>query len=129
MRAATGAHLCISSLLLLAQGNVARTWLGTAQPAAILFIADAEREQLSRKGELRERFALTRAEVDFAMEIIKGDGRQAAAARLGISLATARTHLEHIFEKTGARRQAELVQLLQSSDNGPTDRTGAADEL
>jgi hypothetical protein len=33
----------------------------------------------------------------------------AETSRLGISLATARTHLEHIFEKTGVHRQAELL--------------------
>ena len=37
---------------------------------------------------------------------------QACADRLGISRATARTHLSHIFSKTDARRQAELVRLL-----------------
>jgi DNA-binding CsgD family transcriptional regulator len=44
-------------------------------------------------------------------EIAKGDGLQAAADRLGVSLATARTHLRHVFEKTSAHRQAELVGL------------------
>jgi DNA-binding CsgD family transcriptional regulator len=38
----------------------------------------------------------------------------AAAARANITIGTARTHLEHIFEKTGVRRQAELVRLLLS---------------
>jgi DNA-binding CsgD family transcriptional regulator len=52
------------------------------------------------------------AEAALALEIVKGDGRDAAAARLGISLSTARTHLSRIFEKTGAGRQAELVVLL-----------------
>ncbi|MFZ0558990.1 MAG: LuxR C-terminal-related transcriptional regulator [Methylovirgula sp.] len=37
---------------------------------------------------------------------------RACADRLGISRATARTHLSHIFSKTDARRQAELVRLL-----------------
>jgi len=37
------------------------------------------------------------------------------ASRLGISLATARTHLAHVFDKTGTRRQAELVRLLLRS--------------
>jgi DNA-binding CsgD family transcriptional regulator len=41
-----------------------------------------------------------------------GDGIQACADRLGITRATARTHLAHIFRKTGTNRQAELVRLL-----------------
>jgi DNA-binding CsgD family transcriptional regulator len=59
---------------------------------------------------------LTPAEADFALEIVKGDGRAAAAARFGISVGTARTHLTHIFDKTGVRRQAELVRLLLSHE-------------
>jgi DNA-binding CsgD family transcriptional regulator len=46
---------------------------------------------------------------------LETDGLQAAADRLGISLATARTHLAHVFDKTGTRRQAELVRLLLRS--------------
>jgi DNA-binding CsgD family transcriptional regulator len=54
------------------------------------------------------RFGLTDAESGVAAEILKGDGRLAAARRLGISDTTAKTHLSNIFEKTGTRRQAEL---------------------
>jgi DNA-binding CsgD family transcriptional regulator/PAS domain-containing protein len=61
---------------------------------------------------LRGRFGLTKAEVDVALEILRGDGREAAAARLGIAPTTVRAHLSHIFEKTGVRRQTELVRLL-----------------
>jgi DNA-binding CsgD family transcriptional regulator len=42
---------------------------------------------------------------------IERSAPRAAAGRLGVSLATARTHLRHVFDKTGARRQAELVGL------------------
>jgi DNA-binding CsgD family transcriptional regulator len=31
-----------------------------------------------------------------------------------VSLATARTHLRHVFEKTGTQRQAELVALMSA---------------
>lgn len=63
----------------------------------------------------RRRFGFTMAEISVAFEILKGDGREAVAARLGISVTTVRTHLSHIFEKTGVRRQAELVRLLMRS--------------
>jgi DNA-binding CsgD family transcriptional regulator len=65
---------------------------------------------------LRERFGLTPAEATFAFEIIKGDGRQATADRLGITVGTARSHLSNIFDKTGTKRQAELVRLLVGSE-------------
>lgn len=95
-------------------------WLGRARPVAILMIVTSGREQHEPRESLRHRFGLTAAEADLAQEIVMGDGRQAAAARLGISLATARTHLERIFEKTGVHRQAELVRLLLQSRSGTT---------
>ncbi len=64
---------------------------------------------------LGHRFGLTRAEAILALEICKGDGREAAAQRCGISVSTAHTHLNRIFSKTGTRRQAELVHLLLTS--------------
>ena len=40
------------------------------------------------------------------------DRLEDAAAVLGISPNTARTHLKRIFEKTATHRQAELVKVL-----------------
>jgi DNA-binding CsgD family transcriptional regulator len=87
-------------------------WTFPQRAVAIVLISDPESKMLARVESLRERFGLTRAEATFALEIIKGDGRQATADRLGISVATARSHLSSIFDKTGSRRQAELVRLL-----------------
>ena len=105
-------------------------WLGAARPVAILMVTDPEREQRVRKEDLRRRFGLTPAEADVALEILKGDGRDASAARLGIAATTVRAHLSHIFEKTGVRRQAELVRLLMqgerklAGDAGGPQKTG-----
>lgn len=85
---------------------------------AMLIVSDPEVEATTRKERLRMLFGLTPAEAAFAMEIVKGDGRRAAAERRGIACSTARTHLSSIFEKTGTRRQAELVRLLLQVDTG-----------
>jgi DNA-binding CsgD family transcriptional regulator len=87
-------------------------WLGLRPPAAIVTVVDPEtgRRQLAQN--LHNRFGLTGAETGLAAEILKGDGRAAAARRRGISVATARAQLSSIFEKTGTHRQAELVHLL-----------------
>ena len=90
----------------------AMPWTIMQRPAAIVLISDPEAEVKARIESLRERFGLTRAEAVFAIEIVKGDGRQATADRLGITLGTARSHLSKIFDKTGVTRQAELVRLL-----------------
>jgi DNA-binding CsgD family transcriptional regulator len=87
-------------------------WIVARRPVAVLFVTDPDRDGRASTEALRRRFGLTRAEAAFLGEIVKGDGLQAAADRLGVSLATARTHLRHVFEKTGTQRQAELVGLM-----------------
>ena len=88
------------------------TWIDVLRPTAILFITETEQAAVVRSERLGQDFGLTRAEALFAAEISKGDGLQAAASRLGVSLTTVRTHLAHVFDKTGTRRQAELVRLI-----------------
>jgi DNA-binding CsgD family transcriptional regulator/PAS domain-containing protein len=79
---------------------------------AIVLVSNPETKIRARVEHLRERFGFTPAEAAFALEIVKGDGRQATADRLGITVGTARSHLSRIFDKTGVRHQAELVRLL-----------------
>ena len=88
------------------------TWIDILRPTAILFITEAEQAAVLRSERFSQDFGLTRAEAVFAVEISKGDGLQATASRLGVSLTTVRTHLAHVFDKTGTRRQAELVRLI-----------------
>jgi DNA-binding CsgD family transcriptional regulator/PAS domain-containing protein len=90
-------------------------WALPQRSAAIVLISDPETKMRARVKSLRERFGFTPAEAAFALEIIKGDGRQATADRLGITVGTARSHLSKIFDKTGVRHQAELVRLLLDS--------------
>ena len=59
------------------------------------------------------RHGLTRSEAAVAVEIAKGDGRAAAAARLGIRENTVRTHLSAVFDKLAINRQAQLVRLIE----------------
>lgn len=68
----------------------------------------------------RRHYGLTPAETRTASELLIGDGIAGVASRLQISEATARTHCIRIFQKTGVRRQAELVRLiLEWSDAAP----------
>ncbi|MCW6506777.1 helix-turn-helix transcriptional regulator [Lichenifustis flavocetrariae] len=71
-------------------------------------------------------FGLTPAEARLAYEMAHGDGLGACARRLGITPNTARTHLKHVFEKTGTRRQAELLRLLLSCGFSLADCSPAA---
>jgi len=87
-------------------------WPGFTQQLAMIFVTDpdARMEQVTQR--LRQRYGLTPAEASLAWEIVRSGGRKAAALQRGISVSTARSQLTAIFDKTGVRRQAELVRLL-----------------
>ena len=87
-------------------------WWGFSSPIAVLIISDPDLDKQIYRAQLQDTFGLTSAETDVALEIGKGDGRNAAAARLAVTPGTVRIHLQRVFEKTGAHRQAELVRLL-----------------
>ncbi|MGH6811914.1 MAG: helix-turn-helix transcriptional regulator [Methylocella sp.] len=87
-------------------------WIGFGSPVAIVRVTDRDLDRRRRQMNLRRSFNLTSTEAELAAEILRGDGRKAAARRCGISDATAKTHLANIFEKTGTHRQAELVRIL-----------------
>lgn len=91
-------------------------WLASCHPSAILFITDPERTSNPAVASLRAGFGLTRMEAALALEVLDGKGLKVAARSLGISPTTARTHLTAVFDKTGTRRQAELVCVLLQSD-------------
>jgi DNA-binding CsgD family transcriptional regulator/PAS domain-containing protein len=86
-------------------------WLGMARPSAILIIYDTEQESAVRKERLRNRFGLTPAEVRIFELIVVGKTPAEISGQLGLSLATVRTHLSRVFEKTGCARQADLVAM------------------
>ena len=56
-------------------------------------------------------FALTPAETRVLASLLVGRTLAETATALGIAVATAKTHLEHIFSKTGVTRQADLMLL------------------
>jgi DNA-binding CsgD family transcriptional regulator len=92
-------------------------WIGVGTPVAIVTVRDPDIDRRRQEVNLRRRFGLTAAEARLAAEILKGDGRAAAARRGGFSATTAKTHLSSIFEKTGTHRQAELIRLLFDAPN------------
>lgn len=61
---------------------------------------------------IREALGLTAREAQIAQALAEGLSLTEAARRLCIQIGTARNHLKSIFEKSGARRQGELVALL-----------------
>lgn len=58
---------------------------------------------------------LTGGELRVLMALSQGLGGMEAADMLGIGEPTIRSHLKHIFSKTGTSRQADLLRLLHNS--------------
>ena len=60
-------------------------------------------------------YKLTGGELRVLLALAQGLGAKEAADMLGIGEPTVRTHLQRIFAKTGAPRQADLLRLLHDS--------------
>ncbi|CAJ1495693.1 helix-turn-helix transcriptional regulator [[Mycobacterium] kokjensenii] len=84
---------------------------GAARRAMVVVI-DPELESAATATLLRRHYRLTAGEVDIAVMVLRGGGAKDIAERLSLSQATVKTHLQHIFDKTGVHRQSELVRLL-----------------
>jgi DNA-binding CsgD family transcriptional regulator/PAS domain-containing protein len=89
-------------------GSEIRTRL---QPAAVAAIFIGAPEVEDGAALVAEAFGLTKAESRVLSRLLAGSTLAETAEDLGVSFATARTHLEAIFLKTGVKRQAELVRL------------------
>jgi DNA-binding CsgD family transcriptional regulator len=62
-------------------------------------------------------YRLTPAEMRVLFAIVKVGGVPDVADVLGLSEGTIKTHLQHLFEKTGTARQADLVKLVAGYAN------------
>lgn len=78
---------------------------------AALFITPAVDGIGAPPAALAALFDLSPAEMRTLERLIAGDTLAEAAEALGVALTTVRTHLAHIFDKTGTSRQAELIGL------------------
>lgn len=100
--------------LLVAPFRPARDGLGATLPVAVVFIRDPE-VQIPGASVLQDLFGLTPAEACVASLLSTGRSVDEVAADQHITAGTARTHLKHIFAKTGTSRQAQLVALILTS--------------
>ena len=80
--------------------------------AVAVFVTQIDAGDADAIAAFAERFGLTAQETRVLQTVVEVGGVPAAAEILGISPATARTHVTAIFDKSGVRRQADLVRLL-----------------
>jgi DNA-binding CsgD family transcriptional regulator len=81
--------------------------------AAAAIIVSQQPSDLPHRIQLAARlYALTPAESRVVGVLLTGCTIGGAAKALGIKEATVKTHLQHVFDKTGTRRQVDLAQRI-----------------
>jgi DNA-binding CsgD family transcriptional regulator len=81
--------------------------------SAAIFVHKAAVGGLLPLEAIARQFDLSAAELRVLVLVVEvGGGVQEIAPALGISEPTVKTHLRRLFEKTGAKRQADLVRLV-----------------
>jgi DNA-binding CsgD family transcriptional regulator len=96
--------------------------------AAALFLADPEAPVRMPIETLVEQYGLSPSELRVLMGLMQGQTPREIADAHGIAMPTIRTHLRHLFEKTGTTRQMQLVKLAMSM-NAPQAPTNGAVRL
>jgi DNA-binding CsgD family transcriptional regulator/PAS domain-containing protein len=104
----------VATILPLNRGR-RRDLSGPFAAAAAIFVQDPIVAPLYPGEAFAKLYGLTGAELRVLLSMAPGLGVKEAAAMLGIGEVTARTHLQHIFSKTGASKQTELLNLLKNS--------------
>ena len=66
---------------------------------------------------IAQHYGLARSERDVLLAVVDGCGLTEAAERLSISHSTLKTYLRRLFEKTGTRRQMDLIRLCAAFDS------------
>jgi DNA-binding CsgD family transcriptional regulator len=100
----------IAHVLPLGRGEV-RTRLAP-QAVAAVFIADGTALRSAELDAIARQFKLTPAETRVLARLIAGAAVPKAAEELGLSDATARTHVQRIFRKTRVSRLPDLLLLM-----------------
>ena len=103
---------CVVHVLPLGRGDIRP---GLRQRArAALFIASAQSPPQMPRDALAMIYDLTQAESRVFELIVEGKAPVEIASALGVAASTIRTHLLHVFDKTGCNRQSDLVKLAGS---------------
>jgi DNA-binding CsgD family transcriptional regulator len=82
--------------------------------AVCITFADPDRASKADPELLARLYGLTEREAAVAACLLQGQSPNAAAAALAMTMNTVRTHIRHIFEKTGVERMSELMRLFLS---------------
>jgi len=81
-------------------------------PAAVFVTPASTASSPADIGTVARIFSLTPAEARILQQLVSGASLTEAASALGVTEATARTHRNHIFTKTGVSRRTDLLVLV-----------------
>ena len=95
-------------------GRSDRQSLGGALTAAI-FVQDPTAMGPSTGEAFAKLHGLTSSELRVLLALAPGLSIKKVAAMLGVCETTAKTHLQHIYSKTGTSKQSELIHMFMSS--------------
>lgn len=113
---ARGGERYVAHVLPLTSG--ARRQAGaTYAAAAALFLHKAGLDTPSPPEAIAKVYKLTPMELRVLLAIVEVGGVPEVAEALGIAETTVKTHLGHIYEKTGKSRQADLVKIVAEFSN------------
>ena len=83
------------------------------EPDVLIYLFDADSPRQVSFDVLTGIYGLTQTEAKLTQLMTNGMTLDDAAEKLQISINTARTHLKHIFHKTGSNRQTELLHRIE----------------
>jgi DNA-binding CsgD family transcriptional regulator/PAS domain-containing protein len=97
------------SLVVTPMPSVPTLWTGM-DPRWLVFVFDPEQRITPTAALLSRHLGISAREAEIAVLLSMGRDLPKVATWLGISLHTVRVHLKHIFDKTGAHSQTELIR-------------------
>lgn len=83
-------------------------------PCVITYVFDTSSQRRTSYEVLTKLYGLTQSEAKLVQLLVNGLTIDDAALELAISVNTARTHLKHVFHKTGINRQTELIHCIET---------------
>ena len=101
----------VAHILPLTSGARRRAELAITATAA-LFVQKAVLETPSRPEAIAKAYKLTPTELRVLLTLVEVGGGPEVAEALGIADGTVKTHLSHLFQKTGVKHQVDLVRLV-----------------
>lgn len=104
-------QLCFAHVLPMTESDLR----ARLQPDAVAAVFIAEPDDRSGVDLVTRAFNLTTAEARVLESLIIGHTLAETALHLNVAPSTAKTHLDHIFAKTGVSRQADLIRLVMQA--------------